>query len=132
MIWPSIKFKKSSNTDSINGESETKESVIPVISVIFLGIGIDGFNRVVNSSKTSPFWKRIADISIISSLDISKPVVSRSKDIKSWNLIFFKNASMHAYEGNLQTSAGLILKALDQERRAGGVGPQVLHLIKTK
>ena len=45
---------------------------------------------------------------------------------------FFKNASVHAYEGNLQTSAGLILKALDQERRALGVGPQVLHLIKTK
>ena len=45
---------------------------------------------------------------------------------------FFKNASVHADEGNLQTSAGLILKALDQERRAGGVGPQVLHLIKTR
>ena len=45
---------------------------------------------------------------------------------------FFKNASVHADEGNLQTSAGLILKALDQERRAFGVGPQVLHLIKTR
>ena len=43
---------------------------------------------------------------------------------------FFKDASLHANEGDLQTSAGLILKALDQERRAGGVGPQVLHLIK--
>ncbi len=45
---------------------------------------------------------------------------------------FFKNASVHADEGDIQTSAGLILKALDQERRAGGVGPQVLHLIKTR
>ena len=45
---------------------------------------------------------------------------------------FFKNASVLADEGDLQTSAGLILKALDQERRARGVGPQVLHLIKTK
>ena len=45
---------------------------------------------------------------------------------------FFKNASVHAYEGDIQTSAGLILKALDQERRAVGVGPQVLYLIKTK
>tara|TARA_B100001250_G_C19343371_1_gene590054 strand:- start:77 stop:265 length:189 start_codon:yes stop_codon:yes gene_type:complete len=45
---------------------------------------------------------------------------------------FFKNASVHVDEGNLQTSAGLILKALDQERRAFGVGPQVLHLIKTR
>ena len=44
----------------------------------------------------------------------------------------FKNASFHAHEGDLQLSACLILKALDQERRALGVGPQVLHLIKTK
>ncbi len=45
---------------------------------------------------------------------------------------FFENASVRAGEGDLQTSAGFILKALDQERRARGVGPQVLHLIKTK
>ena len=45
---------------------------------------------------------------------------------------FFKNASFYAHEGDLQLSAGLILKALDQERRALSVGPQVLHLIKTK
>ena len=44
---------------------------------------------------------------------------------------FFKNASFHAHEGDLQLSAGLILKALEQERRALCVGPQVLHLIKT-
>ena len=44
---------------------------------------------------------------------------------------FFKNASLHAHEGDLQTSVALILKALNQERKAGGVGPQVLHLIKT-
>ncbi len=34
---------------------------------------------------------------------------------------FFKNASVHADEGDLQSCAGLILKALDKERRAGGV-----------
>ncbi len=45
---------------------------------------------------------------------------------------FFRNASEHADEGDLQTCAGLILKALDKERRAGGVGPQVLHLIKPR
>ena len=45
---------------------------------------------------------------------------------------FFKNASIRADEGNLQSCAGLILKALDKERRASGVGPQVLHLIKTR
>tara|TARA_Y100001968_G_C18806950_1_gene458276 strand:+ start:310 stop:498 length:189 start_codon:yes stop_codon:yes gene_type:complete len=45
---------------------------------------------------------------------------------------FFNNASDQAQQGDLQSSAGLILKALDKERRALCVGPQVLHLIKTK
>ncbi|WP_413678880.1 hypothetical protein [Prochlorococcus sp. MIT 0916] len=45
---------------------------------------------------------------------------------------FFKNALEQANEGDLQSCAGLILKALDQERMALGVGPQVLHLIKTR
>ena len=45
---------------------------------------------------------------------------------------FFKNASEHANDGDLQSCAVLILKALDKERRADGVGPQVLHLIKTR
>ena len=45
---------------------------------------------------------------------------------------FFKNASVHAHEGNLQICAGLILKALDKERRASIVGPEVLHLIKNR
>ena len=45
---------------------------------------------------------------------------------------FFKNASFHADEGDLQSCAVFILKALDKERRASGVGPQVLHLIKTR
>ena len=45
---------------------------------------------------------------------------------------FFKNASLQADEGDLQSCAFFILKALDKERRAFGIGPQVLHLIKTK
>ena len=45
---------------------------------------------------------------------------------------FFQTASFHAKEGDVQSSAMHILKALDQERRASGVGPQVLHLIKTR
>ena len=45
---------------------------------------------------------------------------------------FFKNASEHADEGDLRSCAGLILKALAKERMARGVGPQVLHLIKTR
>tara|TARA_B100000579_G_scaffold279269_1_gene231066 strand:+ start:644 stop:829 length:186 start_codon:yes stop_codon:yes gene_type:complete len=44
---------------------------------------------------------------------------------------FFKNASEHADEGDLQSCAGLILKALKKERLASVVGPQVLHLIKS-
>ena len=44
---------------------------------------------------------------------------------------FFKNTSVYAEEGDLQSCDGLILKALDKERRVGGLGPQVLHLIKT-
>ena len=45
---------------------------------------------------------------------------------------FFKNALFHAHEADLQLSADLILKALDQERMAICVGPKVLDLIKTK
>ena len=37
-----------------------------------------------------------------------------------------------AEEGDLEASAQLILKALDCERRAGGLGPQVLQLIKPR
>ena len=43
---------------------------------------------------------------------------------------FFKNAS--AEEGDLQSSSGLIFKLLDKERKFCGVGPQVLHLNKTR
>tara|TARA_B100000214_G_scaffold205200_1_gene148776 strand:- start:314 stop:502 length:189 start_codon:yes stop_codon:yes gene_type:complete len=45
---------------------------------------------------------------------------------------FFKNALLQADEGDLQSCAVFILKGLDKERRALGVGPQVLHLIKTR
>ncbi|MFM7314027.1 MAG: hypothetical protein ACKO0M_12820 [Cyanobium sp.] len=34
--------------------------------------------------------------------------------------------------GDVETAARLILQALDCERRAGGVGPQVLQLIKPR
>ncbi len=45
---------------------------------------------------------------------------------------FFDSASAYAEEGDLQSAGTLILKALDQERRAGVVGPQVLQLIKPR
>lgn len=44
----------------------------------------------------------------------------------------FDQASQAAEAGNVADSAQLILKALDCERRAGGVGPQVLQLIKPR
>ena len=45
---------------------------------------------------------------------------------------FFDSASSQAEAGDLEASATFILKALDQERRAGVVGPQVLQLIKPR
>ena len=47
-------------------------------------------------------------------------------------LSFFDSASIHAEAGDVHTAATFILKALDQERRAGIVGPQVLQLIKPR
>lgn len=44
----------------------------------------------------------------------------------------FARASQAAEDGDVQGSARLILEALDCERRAGGVGPQVLQLIKPR
>ncbi len=45
---------------------------------------------------------------------------------------FFDSASAEAEAGDLQAAGSFILKALDQERRASGVGPQVLQLIKPR
>ena len=47
-------------------------------------------------------------------------------------IVFFDSASVQAEAGDLQAAGILILKALDQERRAGVVGPQVLQLIKPR
>ncbi len=44
----------------------------------------------------------------------------------------FGSAVLEAEAGDLNAAAILILKALDQERRAGIVGPQVLQLIKPR
>ena len=45
---------------------------------------------------------------------------------------FFESAVIHAESGDLKASASFILKALDQERRAGVIGPQILQLIKPR
>ena len=47
-------------------------------------------------------------------------------------ITFFDSACLQAEAGDLQAAGALILKALDQERRASGVGPQVLQLIKPR
>jgi len=43
-----------------------------------------------------------------------------------------RQARQSAEIGDLATAARLILQALDCERRAGGLGPQVLQLIKPR
>ena len=45
---------------------------------------------------------------------------------------FDRQARDCAEEGDLASSARLILQSLDCERRAGGLGPQVLQLIKPR
>ena len=45
---------------------------------------------------------------------------------------FFDSACAQAESGDLDRAGSFILKALDQERRAGVVGPQVLQLIKPR
>ena len=46
--------------------------------------------------------------------------------------VFFEKAQSAAEAGDVSSSGSLILKALEQERRAGTVGPQVLQLIKPR
>ncbi|MEB3242822.1 MAG: hypothetical protein VKO44_04225 [Cyanobacteriota bacterium] len=43
-----------------------------------------------------------------------------------------QQARQSAEDGDLASAARLILQALDCERRAGGLGPQVLQLIKPR
>jgi hypothetical protein len=45
---------------------------------------------------------------------------------------FDRQAREAAMTGDLATAARLILQSLDCERRAGGLGPQVLQLIKPR
>lgn len=45
---------------------------------------------------------------------------------------FGRQARQCAETGDLDTAARLILQSLDCERRAGGLGPQVLQLIKPR
>ena len=83
-LWPTTKssgfrnIERPSNASSISGASATMSSVIPVMSVISWGIGMDGFTRVWNSDTLEPLMYLTAAMSIISSLAGDRPVVSRS------------------------------------------------------
>ncbi len=46
--------------------------------------------------------------------------------------VFFQQAQSAAESGDVSSSGSLILKALEQERRAGTVGLQVMQLIKPR
>jgi len=46
--------------------------------------------------------------------------------------VFFQQAQSAAESGDVWSSGSFILKALEQERRAGTVGPQVMQLIKPR
>jgi hypothetical protein len=67
---------------------------------------------------------------------LTSPKLSQGEDVRqqlgdrasSLNL----QARLAAERGDFEESARLILAALDCERRAGGLGPQVLQLIKPR
>ena len=44
----------------------------------------------------------------------------------------YEEAKSNAEAGQISQSAQMILKALEQERRAGNVGPQVMQLFKPR
>ena len=46
--------------------------------------------------------------------------------------VLFQKAQSAAEAGDVSSSGSFILKALEQERRAGTVGPQVMQLIKPR
>ena len=56
---------------------------MPVSSVIFCGIGFSGSTNVLKRSVISPPWMRTAPISVMRSDFGERPVVSRSKQMKS-------------------------------------------------
>ena len=83
-------------------------------------------------TKKSIFWySDLRKLFVLTNLIINQVQVKKQAFLKEAGY-FFKNASVHADEEDLQSCADLILKALEKERRAIVVGPQVLNLIKTR
>ena len=67
-------------------------------------------------------------------LTLAKTSVQAEERSKHLNAAarFFDQARLAAVDGRLSDSGALILKGLDQERRAKATGPQVLQLIKPR
>ena len=65
------------------------------------------------------------DSNSVTSVDQRQIFVEESKNL-------YAKAKEAAEQGDVSASAILILRALDQERRAGGVGPQVMQIIKPR
>ena len=69
-------------------------------------------------------------------LDRSSTMVQSAPNQKQEHLakadVFFQQAQSAAESGDVSSSGSFILKALEQERRAGTVGPQVMQLIKPR
>ena len=73
---------------------------------------------------------------LTSVLDRTPSIVQSAPNQKQEHLAkagaFFQQAQSAAEAGDLSSSGSFILKALEQERRAGTVGPQVMQLIKPR
>ncbi|WP_413430132.1 hypothetical protein [Synechococcus sp. Cu2B8-bc1011] len=69
-------------------------------------------------------------------LDRTSTMVQSAPNQKQEHLakadVFFQQAQSAAEAGDVSSSGSFILKALEQERRAGTVGPQVMQLIKPR
>jgi len=64
---------------------------------------------------------------------IGQPALGdRRQDLHQQAAVHEAAAKAAAACGDVETSARLIIRALDCERRAGSVGPQVLQLIKPR
>jgi hypothetical protein len=72
-------------------------------------------------------------MSVVSSMPAASAVaVDRRADLRRQAAVHEAKAEAAAARGDMAESARLILMALDCERRAGSVGPQVLQLIKPR
>ena len=65
-------------------------------------------------------------------LPTSKPAADQRESHIRAAQQFFEKAREHADSGQIAEAGSLILKGLEQERRAKSTGPQVLQIIKPR